>query len=210
MNVDKCLLKLNVLFNEYYHSVYKNSYHHRWICERCEKFKDVFGCPCIQYVKDDTKDDTKDTRLEDDFIDQNNRYIEIGKCLSFKLEKIFAHAPPSWWTILIAEEAESPESDILHLFKICFPDNTPREILTIFSEIEEYEKLALKLCVPEISCFSLIFNKFTKNRRPLVFIDLFKDHLQKKTATTPIDSYATLLEALHSREFYWWFRLDYT
>jgi hypothetical protein len=158
------LLRLTNLFNEKYHCVYTNSFPHRWRCDSCENLHDVFGCPCT---------------------------IEIAES---KFDKIFAHAPPSWWTMMIAEESNS-DSEMLYLFKICFPDNTPSEVLAAFSEIESLHAGA-----------SIIFNKFTKKERPLVFVDLFKKHL-KKNELAPIDIYAASVNALDSREFLWWFRL---
>jgi hypothetical protein len=96
--------------------------------------------------------------------------------------------------MMIAEESNS-DSEMLYLFKICFPDNTPSEVLAAFSEIESLHVGA-----------SIIFNKFTKKERPVVFVDLFKKHL-KKNELTPIDIYAASVNALDSREFLWWFRL---
>jgi hypothetical protein len=103
--------------------------------------------------------------------------------------------------MMIAEESNS-DSEMLYLFKICFPDNTPSEVLAAFSEIAEYESHR------KITCFSLIFNKFTKKERPAVFVELFKKYLPKdQSELIPIDIYAASVNALDSREFWWWFRL---
>ena len=104
--------------------------------------------------------------------------------------------------MMISEESNS-DSEMLHLFKICFPDNTPSEVLAAFSEIAEYESLHVGA-----GQFSLIFNKFTKKERPAVFVELFKKYLPKdQSELTPIDIYAASVNALDSREFLWWFRL---